>query len=168
MSESMTKNVVNKFYLKLIKKLPLEDKVFFGMLFENGLLPLGSGGIIEELKTRHEKASYLLDKIVLPSPKGHLPKLLKVMKECDDFGVQDLADDIEAKLTGKNIIVYSNLNYNYACSYNHDTATKFVRFNDMQLASENYSNINYNNYYGAMCITFAASTLSYSYIFTSD
>ena len=107
MSESVTKDVVISFYCELIEILPLEDKKFFAKLYQKNLLPLGSGGVIEELKTRQDKVTYFLNSIVIPSPETFLPKLLEVMdtKECDNLAVNSLAKKIETMLAGKNIIV---------------------------------------------------------------
>ena len=94
LSERKAVKAVKKFNVELLKILPLENKLFCAMLFQDDLLPLGSGDIVKEYQTRHEKVSFFLDNIIKPAPEKRLPKLLEIMNNCDDEAVKNLAAKI--------------------------------------------------------------------------
>ena len=93
------KDVIQKFNSELLEQLPLEDTRFFAKTYQAKLIPLGSGDVIQQEKsTRSDKVSYYLNSIVIPGAHIFLPKLLEVMKECDNIAVAKLADDINKAL----------------------------------------------------------------------
>ena len=59
-SSRKASDAVRKFNVDLLTKLPLEDKVFCGMVYQADLLPLGSADILKQYETRHEKVFFWL------------------------------------------------------------------------------------------------------------
>ena len=98
MSEEVAKAVVKKYYVQLLKKLPLKDKIFFGLLYQNKLIPSGSGGVIQELQTNKDKVRYYLDEVVLRGPEEYLPKLPKAMKVCEYLAAENLAAKMQKEM----------------------------------------------------------------------
>ena len=92
------KDVIKKFNVELLQQLPLDKEMFFGMAKTANLFPGGSAESIAALPTRAKKAAYFLQHVVEPGADVFLPKLLEVMKECNDDNVNDLADEIQGVL----------------------------------------------------------------------
>jgi len=93
-------DAIKKFYVKLVKKLPLDDDIFFGMVKQANLFPLDSGDsiIIAEVPTRAKKVCYFLQHVVAPGAEEYLPKLLEIMKNSKDVDVIKLANEIHAAI----------------------------------------------------------------------
>jgi len=70
------KDAINKFNVRLLQKLPLDDEIFFGMAKEADLFPLGSGESIAAQPTRAKKVSHFLRHVVEPGAEEYLPRLL--------------------------------------------------------------------------------------------
>ena len=94
--ETLAKDAVRRFNVKLLDQLPLHDPVFYGMLKEAELLPLNTGPSIEALNTRAEKVSYFLQHVIEPAASDTLPTLIKVMKKCKTNNLVKLATKIQA------------------------------------------------------------------------
>ena len=92
------KDAIKKFNVKLLQKLPLEEEIFFGMAKTANLFPGGNAESIAAEPTRAKKVAYFLQHVAEPGADLYLPKLLEVMKECDDANVNDLADEIQGVL----------------------------------------------------------------------
>ena len=92
------KEAVKKFKVKLLRELPLDDPIFFAMVEEANLFPVGTGGIIRVEKSRAHKVDYFLYNVIQPGADEYLPKLLKVMRESEVDNVVKLADEIQAAL----------------------------------------------------------------------
>lgn len=92
------KEIVSKFKVKLLRELPLDDPLFFAMVEEAVLFPMGAGDSIRAEKSRAHKVDYFLYHVVQPGADYYLPKLLKVMKQSEVANVEKLADDIQAEL----------------------------------------------------------------------
>ena len=108
------KDVIKKFNVKLLKKLPLDDKIFFAKANEENLFPEGSYNSIEAERTRAEKVSHFLQHVVEPGADVYLPKLLKVMKKSDDDSVKKLADEIQAVIEpGMHICIFAKVVHMY-------------------------------------------------------
>ena len=98
------KDAIKQFNVKLLRQLPLENDIFFGMAKQADLFPLDIGDSIAAEPTRAKKVSYFLQHVVEPGAEQYLPKLLKVMKESKAANVVKLADDIQAATgIGKNV-----------------------------------------------------------------
>jgi len=94
----LAQDAIKKFNVKLLRKLPLDDPIFFGMLKEANLLPLDSADNIAAQSTKANKVSYFLQHVVEPGPEVHLPKLLEVMKNSENDDVIKLAHEIHATI----------------------------------------------------------------------
>ena len=101
-----TKEVLRKFYTRLIEKLPLSDKSFFHKAFQADLHPLNVATRMQAKPTNAEKVSYFLHHVVEPAADIYLPMLLEVMKDSQRFDVKELANDIEKAMTGMYIYTY--------------------------------------------------------------
>ena len=92
-----------KFYVQLVKNLPMNDSLFTAELFSNDLLPGNLKEHVESLPTKSEKASYFLDHVIKPSVTSDdgssFDKLLNVMEDSDHQGVKELAKLIRTSLS---------------------------------------------------------------------
>ena len=97
-----TSEVFKKFYVQLVKKLPMNDTLFTAELFANDLLPGDQKERVESLPTKSDKASYFLDHVIKPSVTSDdgssFDKLLNVMEDSDHQGVKELAKLIRTSL----------------------------------------------------------------------
>ena len=89
---SSTFKVYQKYYVELIRCLPMDDVIFIGELFKNELLPSDLKAKLKSLSTSREKAAKLLDDIIEPAlnsdnSNGEMDRmyftLLSVMKESE-------------------------------------------------------------------------------------
>ena len=97
MAALSAKEVIKNFNVKLLKQLPLDDDIFFGMAKEANLFPLGTSDGIAAKRTRARKVSYFLQHVIEPAAEEYLPKLLEVMKNYRNAAdVMKLADEIQA------------------------------------------------------------------------
>ena len=90
------KDAIKQFNVELLRQLPLENDIFFGMARRADLFPLDTGDSIAAEPTRAKKVAFLLQHVVEPGAEEYLPKLLNVMKESKVANVIRLADDIQA------------------------------------------------------------------------
>ena len=94
--EMSTSDVFKKFYVKLVKGLPMDDTLFRAELFANDLLPGDHKERVESLATKSDKAAYFLDHVIKPSVTSNdhgssFDKLLSVMEDSEYQGVKELA-----------------------------------------------------------------------------
>ena len=96
---SLSTEVFQQFYSKLVETLPMDDAVFTAKLFSNNLLP---GDLKNQLKLLHrtsaDKAVLFLDSVIEPSVTGDdgstFNKLLNVMEDSEYEHVKQLAKQI--------------------------------------------------------------------------
>ena len=119
------KDAIKQFNVELLRQLPLENDIFFGMAKRAGLFPLDTGDSIAAEPTRAKKVAFLLQHVVEPGAEEYLPKLLNVMKESKVANVIRLADDIQA-VTG--IGRYTNIlqKISYQTSTIYQVPTSYV------------------------------------------
>ena len=119
------KDAIKHFNVELLRQLPLENDIFFGMARRAGLFPLDTGDSIAAEPTRAKKVAFLLQHVVEPGAEEYLPKLLNVMKESKVANVIRLADDIQA-VTG--IGRYTNIlqKISYQTSTIYQVPTSYV------------------------------------------
>ena len=119
------KDAIKQFNVELLRQLPLENDIFFGMAGRAGLFPLDTGDSIAAEPTRAKKVAFLLQHVVEPGAEEYLPKLLNVMKESKVANVIRLADDIQA-VTG--IGRYTNISQkiSYQTSTIYQVPTSYV------------------------------------------
>ena len=119
------KDAIKHFNVELLRQLPLENDIFFGMARCAGLFPLDTGDSIAAEPTRAKKVAFLLQHVVEPGAEEYLPKLLNVMKESKVANVIRLADDIQA-VTG--IGRYTNIlqKISYQTSTIYQVPTSYV------------------------------------------
>ena len=91
---------IQRFYVRLVQEVPLDDAVFYAMAKSAGLFPLDHDDSVKAQKTKADKVTYLLRHVVEPGADHYLPILLKVMKDSGVYNVVNLANDIEAATTG--------------------------------------------------------------------
>ena len=96
--EMSAKDAVQKFKVKLLQELPLDEPIFFAMAEEAGLFPGGTSKSIKAQTTRAHRVEYFLDHVVEPGADHYLPELLKVMKESKFANVEKLANVIQTAL----------------------------------------------------------------------
>ena len=90
------KDAIRRFKVELLKELPLDDPLFFAMVYRANLFPLDTKKAIKAEKTRTNRVDNFLDCVVEPGAAYYLPKLLDVMRESEFANVKKLADDIQA------------------------------------------------------------------------
>ena len=119
------KDAIKQFNVELLRQLPLENDIFFGMARRAGLFPLDTGDSIAAEPTRAKKVAFLLQHVVEPGAEEYLPKLLNVMKESKVANMIRLADDIQA-VTG--IGRYTNIlqKISYQTSTIYQVPTSYV------------------------------------------
>lgn len=100
------KAVIRKFYVKLIRVLPLYDESFCDKAKKAGVLPSNVADRILAIQSDAEKVSYFLHHVVEPAADIYLPILLELMKDSQHFDVKKLANDIERAMTGMYIYAY--------------------------------------------------------------
>ena len=95
-----TSEVFQQFYVKLVRKLPMDDPLFTAELFTCGLLPGDLKQQIKAEKTRAHKATcFLDDRINSDVSVGNsisFNKLLDVMEKYN--GLKELAEEIKIAL----------------------------------------------------------------------
>ena len=94
--------VFRQFYVKLVKKLPMDDSLFSAELFACGLLPGDLKQQIKAEKTPVDKATCFLDyKIssdVCVGDSTSFNKLLNVMEDSENDSLKALAEEIKTAL----------------------------------------------------------------------
>ena len=97
-----TSEVFRQFYVKLVKKLPMDDSLFTAELFAHGLLPGDLKQQIKAEKTPVDKATCFLDhKISSDVSDGNstnFNKLLDVMEDSENDSLKELAEKIKTAL----------------------------------------------------------------------
>ena len=97
-----TSEVFQQFYVKLVKKLPIDDSLFTAELFAHGLLPGDLKQKIKAEKTPVDKATCFLDhKISSDVTAGNstsFNKLLDVMEDSGNDSLKELAEEIKTVL----------------------------------------------------------------------
>ena len=91
------KDVIEKYNVKLMEKLPLENPIFFGMMKEAKLFHLGTDTSISQEPTRAKKVTYYLQHAFSVQPDEDFPILCEVMKKSKISGLVKLAEQIEAE-----------------------------------------------------------------------
>ena len=99
---SLSSEVFQQFYSKLVETLPMDDAVFVAKLFSNDLLP---GDLKNQLKLVHrtsaDKAALFLDSVIEPSVTSDggssFDKLLHVMEDSEYQHVKELAEEIRLR-----------------------------------------------------------------------
>ena len=94
------REAINQFRVRLITEVPLDDVIFYAEAKSAGLFPLNTDESIAARQTNAEKVTYLLQHVVERGPDQYLPKLLTVMKNSGVANVVNLANDIEAAISG--------------------------------------------------------------------
>ena len=97
-----TSEVFQQFYVKLVKKLPMDDSLFTAELFACGLLP---GDLKQQINTKNtpvDKATYFLDHKISPDVSvgnsTSFDKLLDVMEDSGNDSLKELAEEIKTAL----------------------------------------------------------------------
>ena len=98
-------NALREHTIKLCKLLPMSNPTFLQTLEYYKILPGDSRDKIEAKSTTGEKADYYIQQIIKTSTDLYLPKLLEAMeyycKQCTDIALEDLLNQIKAKIHGK-------------------------------------------------------------------
>ena len=89
------KDIIKKFNVKLLQKLPLDEEIFFGMEKNSESASWGNAENIAAEPTRAKKVAYFLQHVAEPAADLYLPKLLEVMKDFDDDNVNVLGDELQ-------------------------------------------------------------------------
>ena len=100
---SLSSEVFQQFYSKLVETLPMDDAVFVAKLFSNDLLP---GDLKNQLKLVHrtsaDKAGLFLDSVIEPSVTSDggssFDKLLHVMEDSEYQHLKELVVQIRTSL----------------------------------------------------------------------
>ena len=97
-----TSEVFRQFYVKLVKKLPMDDSLFTAELFTCGLLSDNLKQKIKAKETRVDKATCFLDDKISPDVSvGYstsFNKLLDVMEDSGNDSLKKLAKEIKTVL----------------------------------------------------------------------
>ena len=106
---SSTFKVYQKYYVELVRCLPMDDVVFIGELFKNELLPSDLKAKLKSLSTSKEKAAKFLDDVIEPALNAENSNgeiyftLLSVMKESEYDTVKKLAEAIISELDHRSV-----------------------------------------------------------------
>ena len=107
---SSTFKVYQKYYVELVRCLPMDDVVFIGELFKNKLLPSDLKAKLKSLlSTSKEKAAKFLDDVIEPALNAENSNgemyftLLSVMKESEYDTVKKLAEAIISELDHRSV-----------------------------------------------------------------
>ena len=100
---SLSSEVFQQFYSKLVETLPMDDAVFVAKLFSNDLLP---GDLKNQLKLVHrtsaDKAVLFLDSVIEPSVTSDggssFDKLLHIMEDSEYQHLKELVVQIRTSL----------------------------------------------------------------------
>ena len=90
----MDETIIEKFYEKLVKRLPMEDAGFRASLKSAGLLPGDLKNAVTSKSTKAEMAEHFLDNGINKSIEN-FSKLLTVMKNSENNQLKVLADEIQ-------------------------------------------------------------------------
>ena len=97
-----TSEVFQQFYVKLVKKLPMDDSLFTAELFACGLLPGDLKQQINAKNTPVDKATCFLDheikSDVSVGNSTSFNKLLDVMEDSGNDSLKELAEEIKTAL----------------------------------------------------------------------
>ena len=101
--------------MKLISSLSMDDVIFVGLLKEKNLLPGDLNDEIEAKRTKAQKATLFLDKVIDPAigigEFEPLNKLLTVMSDEEylkDSQLKQLANEIKQKLDKESSLIAMN------------------------------------------------------------
>ena len=108
---SSTFKVYQKYYVELVRCLPMDDVVFIGELFKNELLPSDLKAKLKSssTSTSKEKAAKFLDDVIEPAINAENSNgemyftLLSVMKESEYDNVKKLAETIISELDHRSV-----------------------------------------------------------------
>ena len=106
-----TFKVYQKYYVELVRCLPMDDVVFIGELFKNELLPSDLKAKLKSssTSTSKEKAAKFLDDVIEPALNAENNNgemyftLLSVMKESEYDNVKKLAETIISELDHRSV-----------------------------------------------------------------
>ena len=94
--------VFKKFYVELVKILPMDDVIFIANLYANDLLPFSHKEQIQSMPTEPQKATVFLDHVIQPSlvigDNSKFIKLLSIMEESNFVVLEAVADHIRSQL----------------------------------------------------------------------
>ena len=97
-----TSKVFRKFYVQLVKVLPMNDSEFVAELYSCDLLPGNLKDRVKAEKTQADKATCFLDgkinRDVSIDDFSSLMELLKIMEENEDKSLRRLATEIKVAL----------------------------------------------------------------------
>ena len=100
-----TSEVFKFFYVRLVKRLPMDDTLFRAELFAADLLPGNLKETVESKPTKSDKAAYFLDHVIKPNvicdDSSSFDKLLDVMEDSEYPDMQKLAELIRIKLRNR-------------------------------------------------------------------
>ena len=106
---SSTFKIYQKYYVELVRCLPMDDVIFIGELFKNELLPSDLKAKLKSLSTSKEKAAKFLDDVIEPALNAENSNgemyftLLSVMKESEYDTVKKLAEAIISELDHRSV-----------------------------------------------------------------
>ena len=117
---SLSSELFQQFYSKLVETLPMDDAVFVAKLFSNDLLP---GDLKNQLRLVHrtsaDKAVLFLDSVIEPSVTSDggssFDKLLHVMEDSEYQHVKELAEEIRSSLRKRSSSNNGNYLRNLPC-----------------------------------------------------
>ena len=116
-------DAIREFNVKLLKILPLDNPMFFGMADKAKLFPLGTDNQIQAIQTRDGKVTYFIQHVLKPGAKEYLPILLKVMKESEAPNVAKLADDIQTYIKPGLSTIILSYKHVYICKNSYSFIT---------------------------------------------
>ena len=100
---------IKKFYLELVKTLPMDDPYFRSLLYTADLLPGNLKDEVQSKPTRAERAEYFLDKRIKNNV-TNFAKLLEVLEKSTDSTMVDLAKQIRTEIDKSVSYIYVQSN----------------------------------------------------------
>ena len=102
----MAEKIIQKYYIDLLKVLPMNDVMFIGRLYSTGLLSDNLKKEVQSKPTAADKADYFLQHGI-KNDTDSFNKLLTIMEKHNGDCLRELADNLHKEMTSNNLVILS-------------------------------------------------------------
>ena len=106
----MAEDIIRKYYVDLIKLLPMNDVIFIAELYSAGLLPGDLKAEVQSKPTTADKADHFLQ-YGIKNDTESFSKLLAIMEHHDSDHLRKLTDKIHREITSNNLYLNGSILY---------------------------------------------------------
>ena len=106
----MAEDIIRKYYVDLIKLLPMNDVIFIAELYSAGLLPGDLKAEVQFKPTGAHKADHFLQHGIKNDTES-FNKLLAIMEHHDSDHLRKLTDKIHREITSNNLYLNGSILY---------------------------------------------------------